>query len=185
MQRQNQRTGFADAQTRTHVHAHGLQPGDFLQQLRGGEHHAIADVAGGPGPHDSTGNQVQRGFLPVDDQGMPGIVPAVKAYDRIGRFAQPVHQFAFSFIAPLGAHHDDVAAFGRPALIVVHAAKILPKTENSFIGDSDGLEQPASVLPGQHPVAHKFFRRMLLAGQGNGHRFPLASQGLYGFLPAG
>ena len=103
MQRQNQRTGFADAQTRTHVHAHGLQPGDFLQQLRGGEHHAIADVAGGPGPHDSTGNQVQRGFHTVDDQRVTGIVATLETHHGLGVIRQPVNDFALAFVAPLCA----------------------------------------------------------------------------------
>ena len=43
---------------------------------------------------------------------MAGIVPTVKAGDGIGRFAQPVHQFAFAFIAPLGAHDHNVTPFG-------------------------------------------------------------------------
>ena len=129
MQRQNQRAGFADAQARTHLHACGLQPGDFLDQLGGREHHAIADVAHGFGPHHAAGNQVQGGFLAVDDQSVPRIVPAMKAHYGVSRFAQPIHQFAFAFITPLGAYDNDVAALDGRGLGSVHVAHILCKTE--------------------------------------------------------
>jgi hypothetical protein len=52
------------------------------------------------------------GLDAIDDQGVPGIVAALKANHALGAFGQPVDQLAFAFIAPLGAHDDDVASFG-------------------------------------------------------------------------
>jgi hypothetical protein len=45
VERQDQRAGLADAQARAHLDAGFLQPFDFLEQLGGRQHHAVADVA--------------------------------------------------------------------------------------------------------------------------------------------
>ena len=55
---------------------------------------------------------MQRCFHAVDDQGVARIVAALKAHHPRGGFGQPIDQFAFAFVTPLGADHDDVTAFG-------------------------------------------------------------------------
>src|SRR5690606_4860053 len=42
----------------------------------------------------------------IDNQRMAGVVPALKAHHATGLVSQQVYNFAFAFIAPLGAEHD-------------------------------------------------------------------------------
>jgi hypothetical protein len=51
---------------------------------------------------------VQFIYLFANNQRVTRVVPALKARDDIGPFGQPVHDFAFAFIAPLSAHNDDI-----------------------------------------------------------------------------
>jgi len=55
---------------------------------------------------------MQRSFHAIDDQGVACVVTALKAHHAGGGFGQPIDQFAFAFVTPLGADHDDVTAFG-------------------------------------------------------------------------
>jgi hypothetical protein len=65
----------------------------------------------------------QREFidLAIDDQGMAGIVAALKADHHVGPLGEPVDDLAFSFVAPLGADDCDVchgyATFAQLILI--------------------------------------------------------------------
>ena len=109
---QDQRTGFADAQARAHLDTGLFQSLDFLEQLGYRQHHAVADVALHPRTHDAAGNQVQGRLDAVDDQGMAGVVAALKAHHALRTFGQPVNQLALAFIAPLRADYNNVAPFG-------------------------------------------------------------------------
>jgi hypothetical protein len=40
------------------------------------------------------------------------VVAALKAHHTSGGFGQPIDQFTFAFVTPLGADDDDVTAFG-------------------------------------------------------------------------
>src|SRR5687768_5054414 len=51
---------------------------------------------------------MQNGFAAADDQRVPGVVPALEAHHHLGIGGQPVHDFPFTFIAPLGANDDHV-----------------------------------------------------------------------------
>ena len=42
---------------------------------------------------------------------MTSIVAALKAHDNIRTLAEPIYQFSFTFVAPLGANHDDIRHF--------------------------------------------------------------------------
>jgi hypothetical protein len=55
---------------------------------------------------------MQGCFHTIDDQGVACVVAALKAHHTSGGFGQPIDQFAFAFVTPLGADHDDVTAFG-------------------------------------------------------------------------
>ncbi len=55
---------------------------------------------------------MQSGFHAVDDQGVASVMAALEAHHAGGGFGQPIDQFAFAFVTPLGADHDDVTAFG-------------------------------------------------------------------------
>jgi hypothetical protein len=51
---------------------------------------------------------MQRRFHAVDDQGMAGVVAALKTHHACGGFSQPIDQFAFSFVAPLRTDNDHI-----------------------------------------------------------------------------
>jgi hypothetical protein len=54
-------------------------------------------------------NQVADKLFPAHDDGMTGIVAALKAHHHVGRLCQQVHDFAFPFIPPLGSDNDYVS----------------------------------------------------------------------------
>jgi hypothetical protein len=56
---------------------------------------------------DSRGNQVERKFLAIGDNGVPSVGAAVKTNTDVVVGRKNVHNFAFAFIAPLGTEHCD------------------------------------------------------------------------------
>ena len=52
----------------------------------------------------------QHGLLAVDDERVPGVVPALEPHDALRVLGQPIDDLAFAFIAPLGTDDDDVLA---------------------------------------------------------------------------
>jgi hypothetical protein len=95
------------------------RPFNFFKQLGRRQDHAVADVALDARAHDAAGDQVQRGFHAVDHQGVAGVVAALKAHHALRLLGEPVHQLAFAFVAPLGAHDHDIAS-GRCGLCIRH-----------------------------------------------------------------
>ena len=110
MERQDQRASFADAQARTHFHTSFFEAFNFFKQLGCRQHHTVADVALDACAHDAAGDQVQRRLDAVDDECVPCVVAALEAHHTLGAFGQPIHQLAFAFVTPLGAHHHDITA---------------------------------------------------------------------------
>ena len=53
---------------------------------------------------------MQRGFHAVDDECVAGIVSALAAHHALRKLGQPIDQFAFTLIAPLGAYDDDMTS---------------------------------------------------------------------------
>ena len=119
VERQNQGTSFADAQARTHLHTGFFQPCNFFKQFGSRQNHAIADVALHPRTHDAAGYQVQSCFDTIDDQGVACIVAPLKSDHSLRAFGQPINQFAFALIAPLGADDDHIASFDLVHFCVV------------------------------------------------------------------
>ena len=109
VERQDQRRAFRNRQRRgSHVHALPANGVDLVEQRPGIDDHAVAQERPLPRPHHPRRKQAQPERHAVDDQGMAGIVPALKAHDEIGPLAQPVDDLPLAFVAPLGAHDDDV-----------------------------------------------------------------------------
>jgi len=104
---------LADEQPGAHLHADSLQPLDFRQQVHRVNHHAVADVAGHTLAHDAGGDELEGGLSAIDDQGMPRVVPALKADHPLGVVRQPIHHLAFALVTPLGANDDHVTPSGR------------------------------------------------------------------------
>ena len=111
MERQNQRASFAHAQAGTHFYAGFFQPRNFFKQLGNGKHHTVADVAFHARTHDAAGNQMQGGFHAVNHQRMPRVMTTLETHHALGGFGQPIHELAFTFIAPLGSDDDDITSF--------------------------------------------------------------------------
>ena len=109
MVRQNQRRGAGDFEPLFHIgHACGVEFVDFAEQCFGREHHARADKAVQLFMQNAAGNQAQYGFFAVHHQRVPRVVPALKANHARGLLRQPVHNFAFAFVAPLCADNNYV-----------------------------------------------------------------------------
>ena len=87
---------------------------DLVQQMPGVQHHAVADHAQLAAAHHARGQRVQLVDLAVDHQRVPGVMAALKARDHIRPLAQPVHDLAFTLVAPLGADHNDIGHQGPP-----------------------------------------------------------------------
>ena len=52
-------------------------------------------------------NDVKHRRLSVDNEGMAGVVPALKAGDEVRTGPEPINDFPFAFVTPLGADCDD------------------------------------------------------------------------------
>jgi hypothetical protein len=109
VERQDQRARLADQQARAHIQPHRFEASDFDEQVRGVDHHAVADQAGHAFAHDTRWNQLQRGLDSFDHQRMSGVVAALEAHHRLCVIGQPVDDLALAFVAPLGADHHHVA----------------------------------------------------------------------------
>ena len=57
-------------------------------------------------------SQMQRCLDAVNYKCVPSVVPTLKTNDSLRAFRQPIDQLPLAFIAPLGAHHNDIATFG-------------------------------------------------------------------------
>jgi hypothetical protein len=73
------------------------------------DHDAIAEDAYFALVEHSGRNEANDSFLPVDDQGMTGVVTALKPHDDIGLLGEQVDHFSFAFIAPLNANYNESA----------------------------------------------------------------------------
>ena len=109
VQRQDQRGIVGDAQILARdADAGGAQRADFLRQRPGVDDDAIADHRQLALPHDARGQQRKLVGDAVDDERMPGIVPALEAHDDIGPLRKPVDDLALALIAPLRADDRDI-----------------------------------------------------------------------------
>ncbi len=126
---QDQGAGVAYLEPVAHGHPAGLQAADLRQQGVGGEHHAVANVAGDAGAEDPGRDQVQNGLLAADDQGVAGVVPALEAHDAVRPLGEQVDDLALALVTPLGPDDDYVLSHvphlplgsGRPTLQAANA----------------------------------------------------------------
>ncbi len=92
---------------RGNVHALRDEGVELLREDHGIEDDAVADQTDFAFVQDAGGNQMQRGFLAVHDNGMAGVVAALKADHVIDLPRQQINDLPFSLVAPLDAddHH--------------------------------------------------------------------------------
>ena len=77
----------------------------FMHQA---DYDAVADKTVHPGPHGTRRHQVQNGFLPVDDQGMTGVVPSLETNHCVCVFRQQINNFSLALVTPLGTEQNHV-----------------------------------------------------------------------------
>jgi hypothetical protein len=106
--RQDDRAGFRDHQARDDFDAGRGQLVDFAHDVRHRDHDTVADVAGDAFAHDARRDQLQRGFLALDHQGVTSVMAALETHHASGVVGEPVDDLALAFIAPLGADDNDV-----------------------------------------------------------------------------
>jgi len=78
-----------------------LQLGQKLLHVQG---HTVADDVGGMRVKDTRGQLVERKFAVVTDDGVPGVGPALKADDHIGRLGQEIGDLSLALVAPVCAN---------------------------------------------------------------------------------
>ena len=85
-----------------------LKLADFVEQRTRRYHYAVADKACHPGMHDAAGNQAHNRLRTIDNERMPGVVPALKTHHCRDVVREPVDDLALAFIAPLGTDDYDI-----------------------------------------------------------------------------
>ena len=83
-----------------------FQHADFVEQGGGIDDDTVADDALAAGAQDAAGNKVEDEFFAVDDDGMAGVMAAGVAGHDMVALGEDVDDFAFAFVAPLGAEDD-------------------------------------------------------------------------------
>src|SRR5258707_13549776 len=96
----------ADEQAAVYFDSGIAQLADFFQERHRIKHDAVADHALASCAQHAAGNQLQNKFLSIDNDGMPGIVPACIAHHHLEIFREHIDNLAFALIAPLGADDD-------------------------------------------------------------------------------
>jgi hypothetical protein len=79
---------------------------NFLTENHGVKHNSVGDEAAFPGVEDAGWYKVQRVFLAVGDNSVPGIVASLKTDNYVRIPGQQIHDFTLAFIAPLGADYN-------------------------------------------------------------------------------
>ena len=103
MVRKNHLGAVRDEKIPVDLHTRLAQRAHFFKKGHGIEDHAIADHASAGLTQHAAGDKLQHKLLALDDDRMPGIVAAGIAgyYRKI--LGKNIDDFAFAFIAPLGA----------------------------------------------------------------------------------
>src|SRR5207302_8337588 len=86
----------------------GADAVDLLEQRGRINDDAVADHRELAGSNDAGRQQRKFKRRAVDDERVAGIVAALEAHDDVGLLGQPIDDFAFALVAPLGTDHHDV-----------------------------------------------------------------------------
>ena len=114
MQRQDQRDVFGDAQiVRADRDALPTQPRHLVEKRLRIEHHAVADDGEFVRPKHAGRQQRELVGFALDDEGVAGVMTALKTRDDIGLLGEPVDDLAFSLVAPLSADDDNITHSGK------------------------------------------------------------------------
>ena len=93
---------------RADLDADFFQSLNFLDEADRVNDHAIADDAQFALAQDAGRHEVQDIFLPADENGVAGVVAAGVTDDDIRLLGEHINDFAFAFVAPLGANENRI-----------------------------------------------------------------------------
>ena len=100
-----QRARARQPQPRGDFAAAAAERPNLVKQRARRQHDAVAYQTLHTGPDRARRQQVQYLRLAVDDDGVAGVVPALKANDGVGVGGQAIHYLALALVAPLQANH--------------------------------------------------------------------------------
>ncbi len=103
---ENDLGAVGDEELLVDVNAEVAQLADFFQEGQRVEDDAVADDGLAGGAQDAARDELEDELLAADDDGMSGVVPASVAGHDGEALGENVDDFAFAFIAPLGAKYD-------------------------------------------------------------------------------
>ena len=92
-----------------HLDAQFLQTFDFFHQANRIHHHAVADHAQFLFAENAGGHEVQHILLLAHIDGVTGVIAARITNHDVRLLRQHVDDFAFAFVAPLGAHENRIS----------------------------------------------------------------------------
>ena len=81
--------------------------GDFIEKLPWVNDHAITNNRELTAANNAGWQKVQLEDLAIDDECVAGIMAALKSYDYVSAVAEPVNDFTFTFVTPLGTDNND------------------------------------------------------------------------------
>ena len=147
VRRQDQRRVVGELQgLRGNFDALGADRVDLVEQCPGIDDDAVADDRQFAGPHHARGQQAQLVLDIADDDGVAGIVAALKADHDIGALRQPVDDLALALVAPLGADDGDIAHPAPPS-----AERLAARRLRGHGCSRDGAPRPANRRPARAP----------------------------------
>jgi len=81
---------------------------DFVDETDGIDDDAVADDAHFAFAKDAGRDEMQDVFLFADEDRVSRVVTALRAHDDVGVTGEDIDDFAFAFVAPLGAYQDRI-----------------------------------------------------------------------------
>jgi hypothetical protein len=88
--------------------ASGFQRSDFLKENLRVKHNPVTDNAPLARMQYPGRNKVENDFLIPDNEGMTRVISTLKTDYIVSIFSKDINYLTFSFIAPLGANHNNV-----------------------------------------------------------------------------
>ena len=82
------------------------------------DHDAVADQAAGAAIENTGGDEMENERIPLIDDRMAGIGPALIPHDHIGILCEDIDYLPFAFVAPLGADDDEIRHCSLPTLLL-------------------------------------------------------------------
>ena len=107
--RENEVGGVGDEEViLADLDALALERLEIADERDGIDDDAVADDADLFGPQDAAGDKVEDVFLVAENDGVAGVVTALRTHDDIGMLSQEVDDLAFAFVAPLSPDQDGI-----------------------------------------------------------------------------